>query len=235
MANQWPYSCPWIPERNLRNFDMIIEDYYIELTNGSRFRRLRRMRSSHTEVLKTLKDNNIYYPYMEDIDFSQYLFGPSEAEVEQSENLLVKHTNGDTNGDNINHSIFFTINPSDYYWKEKYGIPTHENTFRQELSNEFNKLINYYKKNKQIKLDVHIHFECTNGRVHSHGVIIGLPESYYPYEGELKYMSKWMHKIFGKPRLNSNICADFRWTNDQWNGSYIVKQNYLPPIRIVYE
>lgn len=164
---------------------------------------------------------------MDNIDFSKYLFD-SVAEVEDSSsNLLVKPTN----------VIFFTINPSDCYWErleDNYFLRiTKEDIFRQDIRNVMENIQRYYKSYKNIKLDIHIHFEKTQ-RLHAHGVIIGMPEVYYPYGGELLKMSQRTHKVFGQPRLNSKICADFRWTNDDWDGSYIVKQNYLPPIRLIY-
>lgn len=164
---------------------------------------------------------------------------PGAPEVEDlSENFLVKPSNcNNITVENNNRGIFFTINPSDYYWKNKYGKCIEADQFRDEMINEMNNLTKYYKKYKNICLDIHIHFEKADGlygRVHSHGVILGLPESYYPYTGELIRMSQRFHKFFGKPRLKSNICADFRWTNDKWNGTYIVKQNYLKPCRIIH-
>jgi len=146
---------------------------------------------------------------------------------------LVKQHNGTLNGIG-QPGIFFTINPSDHYWS---GLADglEENHFRSDLIDAFDKMCKYYRKKKELMLDVHIHFEKVNGRVHSHGIIVGELEQYAPYEGELKRMSQFHHKIFGKPRLNSGICADFRWTNDNWDGTYLVKQNYMNPCRIVYK
>lgn len=166
-------------------------------------------------------------------DWSVYMMAPSEAEVEDlSEDLLVKHTNKPEK-ELTNLGIFFTITPSDYYWKEKYGVQISEQAFRSQVIEELRQLGKYYKKNKQILMDIHIHFEKSN-RLHSHGIITGMPVAYYPYEGELKRMSQRIHKVFGKPRLRSEICADFRWTGENWDGSYLVKQNYLKPCRLVY-
>lgn len=134
-------------------------------------------------------------------------------------------------------AVFFTINPSDHYWsKFEHELEEEdvEQLFRHQVSQEFIKLGQYYARRKNMRLDFNLYFEKTK-RVHCHGVILGMPESYYGYGGELKYMSQKLHKVFGKPRLNSDICADFRWTDDNWDGSYLVKQNYMKPIRIRYE
>lgn len=159
------------------------------------------------------------------IDYSQYLFTPEGGVESSDDNSLVIQYNGELK------SIFFTINPSDYYW-ENFGGRS-EDQFRSQVIREIEKLLHYYKKYKHIKLDAHIHFEKTD-RLHSHGVITGMPISYYPYEGELTNMSRKLHKVFGKPRLRSDISCKLVWCNENWNGSYLVKQNYLKPCRIIY-
>ena len=103
---------------------------------------------------------------MDNIDWSQYYL-QGEAEVERSDNLLVIQNNGESNiqdnGSITKHGIFFTINPCDGYWdtynNEPEWMKTNEEAFRNHIANEFNKMVNYYRIKKQIKLDVHIHFE----------------------------------------------------------------------------
>lgn len=152
----------------------------------------------------------------------------SDSRVERSDNPLV-NTLTETQ-----LCIFFTINPCDQYWEPNLLGPITDEIFRGHMIDVSLEMARYYKKNKHIRLTIEIHFEKANGRVHSHGVIYGMPLSYYPYGGELDKMSKRFHKVFGKPRLRSTICADFRWVNDKWNGKYISKQNYLKPCRIKF-
>lgn len=181
----------------------------------------------------------------EKYDWSIYLFDNTatqsrrDQELSDNENFLVNHIN-DTNilltKDNYKEIwsiqkpsiVFFTINPCDGYWEGK-----DREMFRLELSNEFRKILRYYKTRKQLPLLAELRFEET-GRVHSHGEIHGFPVSYQGYGGELLYISRRLHKVFGKPRLNSNICADFRWTNDKWTGQYCVKNQVMRPIRVSF-
>lgn len=124
--------------------------------------------------------------------------------------------------------IFFTINPCDDYWLK--GVAPID--FRQEVYYTMDKIRTQLKR-KQIVVDIHMHFEKSKeGRIHSHGVILGVPESYYPYRGLLDKLSKEIHKVFGKPRLKHSICAQVDWSaaNDH---TYMCKENYMTPIRII--
>ena len=130
--------------------------------------------------------------------------------------------------DNKQSVIFFTINPCNEYWEGK----TKE-MFRSELVAQFRIILSYYKRYKQLPLLAEIHFEESD-RVHSHGEIHGFPLSYQGYNVELTYISKRLHKVFGRPRLNSNICAKLVWTNEQWNGKYCLKSEIMRPARVSY-
>lgn len=167
---------------------------------------------------------------MEYIDYSQYML-QSEAGMSDSDIPLV-------NPPNVCNlkAIFYTITPSDEYLDniDKTVLTQSKDMyFRSDIIDQFRKLKRTLRRSKGFRLDFNIHFEKpVGGRIHAHGVIMGVPESYWDYEPLLKDMSKRFHKVFGKPRLRSDICALFKWTNDSWDGTYLVKQNYLRPVSL---
>lgn len=149
-----------------------------------------------------------------------------------NEKALVKHTNGDTNGQTYKN-IFFTISPSDEYFNNnpvtaedlKDIMKDHLRVQRKYIRKIIKKSANYAKQIKEGKypyIDVSIFIERAN-RLHCHGVIYNLPESYYPYEKLLTDLSKRSHKVFGKPRVKSDVCAKYVWTDDNWDDSYVQK------------
>lgn len=193
------------------------------------------MISRFSRSVKWLKELLVYsFINMQELDFSKYLFDLELPEVEDlSDNFLAKQPIDDI------HDIFFTITPSNEYFErleEAHGLilteEALEHSFRAHLFTEMDNLTKYYAKKHGIKLDVHIHYE-KESRVHAHGIILGMPSRYYPYEGELHKMSSRLHKVFGKPRLRSSICALFTWSHANKH-TYMVKQNYMNPQRIIY-
>lgn len=150
------------------------------------------------------------------IDFSEYLFGPGEAAIEsKDDNSLAKHTNEqlkDIIGDNP--SIFITVNPD----------PKKEINRRH-----FKKLVNkwrlYIKKIYGEDAILYYRFERSEvAKLHIHGVIYNISSSFYPFEGTFTKIQKYIHKDVGRKKVKHSVCCDMSWAgNTQLVIDYIFK------------
>lgn len=174
---------------------------------------------------------------MENIDWSQYYLH-SVAGVELVDNSLVN-----TNKVILGKTIFYTITPCDEYLEvlncminnmnETTAI---EKLFALDILDHFRKVRKYLRKKLGIYADVYMYFEKgTNGRIHSHGVIHNIPNTYHPYNWILKKLSVLSHKVFGRSHCRTEIAALYKWCEDTWDGSYLTKQNILRPMSLTYK
>lgn len=145
---------------------------------------------------------------MEDnIDWSIYYLG-SEAEDVTKSNVLANKTVVEGITDKM---IFITLNACDeWHAYMTLNQVDRKDMYKQIIGNVMKKINEIYKT----KMAMEFYFEISpSGRLHVHGMIQGVPATYYPFEGMLTRISELFHKQIGKPRLRHSICADVQWAH----------------------
>ena len=148
------------------------------------------------------------------IDYSEYAFGLQDSRPDKVEEVLA-----DIDGDTHSY-IFMNLNS----WRE---------LTRDQYKLIINKVLQ--KVNKQSGLHIvgqwYYEDKDKNGnptRLHVHGMISNVPQTFYPYGGLLKYISKQFHKEIGKPRVQHKICANISWAHsNEAVATYCSKQHGL--------
>jgi len=149
-------------------------------------------------------------PYS-NIDFSKYMFDLSEQGEAQGSSFYA-----DTLANKLIETkkvvaicdkfIFFTLNAANELSKFEYN---------KVIKSVINK-INHVKKTQMI---AQWYFENRDSRgfpsrLHVHGMLQNVPETFYPYESFCKYISKKFHEKIGRPKVKHSVSSDVQWAMD---------------------
>lgn len=141
---------------------------------------------------------------------------PSEAYRANSDDSLANILIDNTKNDNDikadlkrklrdSRAIFITINPD----------PEKEPNRRY-----FKKLISkwrkYIKKIYSDTAELYYRFERSKvAKLHVHGVIYNIPETYIGYEGLFEKIQKYIHKDIGRKKVKHSVCCDMQWADSE--------------------
>lgn len=148
------------------------------------------------------------------IDFSKYMFADEVTREFKIplQGLTTKEDNALANIQIVNNQIVNTI--CDKYIFINLNSDKEINTY---LYNKvIKKVMTQINKNKKTNMICQWYFEDKTKygdpcRLHVHGMISNVPETFYPYEGLVKYISHQFHKEIGRPKVTHSVAAYIEW------------------------
>jgi len=162
---------------------------------------------------------------LDNIDYSKYLFdsvsdqvSPGEALLGDSPNsLAIQQTKCEIQKViYADKYIFFTLNAA-----------TELNKF--EYNKVIKKVINKINEKKKLAMICQWYFEDKDKqgrqtRLHVHGLLQNVPETFYPYGGFCKYIAGEFHKLIGRKKVKHSVSSDVQWAICNEQVSYYCKK-----------